>query len=163
MISSSSVTRLGISGHQMVPAAAHAPVVAGLREAVTGVGAELIGVTALAAGTDQLFASEVLAAGGRLYVVLPCQGYEETFKATDRSTYWHLLEQAVTRETLQFDEPSEEAFYAAGRRVVDLCQRLLVVWDGQPARGLGGTADVVAYACQQGRDLQIIWPPGVSR
>jgi hypothetical protein len=155
--------RLGVSGHQVLPAAALCPVVAELREAVTEAGAGLIGVTSLAAGSDQLFASEVLAAGGHLHAVLPCRDYEETLRAGDRATYQQLLEQTVSIEVLLFEEPSEVAFYAAGRRVVDLCQRLLAVWDGQPARGLGGTADIVTYARQQGRDVRVIWPAGVSR
>jgi hypothetical protein len=27
------------------------------------------------------------------------------------------------------------------------------VWDGEPAKGLGGTGDVVGYAVQKGKDL----------
>jgi hypothetical protein len=33
---------------------------------------------------------------------------------------------------------------------------LIAVWDGLPARGLGGTADVVAYAKQCGRPVEVI-------
>ena len=33
-----------------------------------------------------------------------------------------------------------------GRAVVDCSSVLVAVWDGQPSRGLSGTADVVAYA-----------------
>jgi predicted Rossmann fold nucleotide-binding protein DprA/Smf involved in DNA uptake len=154
---------LGVSGHQALPAAAVRPVIAGLREAVAEAGTEPIGVTSLAAGSDQLFATEILAAGGQLHAVLPCQGYEHMLEEADRAPYRRLLEQARVVETLLFEKPSEAAFYAAGRRVVELSERLLAVWDGQPARGLGGTADVVAYARQQGREVWVIWPAGVSR
>lgn len=156
-------THLGVSGHQALPAAAIGPVIIGLREAVNEAGAELIGITSLAVGSDQLFATEVLAAGGHLHAVLPCQGYEEMLEETDRARYRRLLEQAQAIETLPFEEPSEDAFYAAGRRVVERCQRLLAIWDGQPAQGMGGTADIVAYARQQGREIRVIWPAGVSR
>jgi len=37
------------------------------------------------------------------------------------------------------------------------------VWDGQPARAYGGTADVVAYAREHGTPVRVIWPPGAER
>jgi hypothetical protein len=37
-----------------------------------------------------------------------------------------------------------------GKVVVDRAEVLIAVWDGLPARGLGGTADVVAYAGSAG-------------
>ena len=37
-------------------------------------------------------------------------------------------------------------YLAAGCRVAALADLLLAVWDGEPARGRGGTADVVAFA-----------------
>jgi hypothetical protein len=37
------------------------------------------------------------------------------------------------------------------------------VWDGQPARGYGGTADVVAYAKRTGVPYSVIWPEGATR
>jgi hypothetical protein len=39
----------------------------------------------------------------------------------------------------------------------------LAVWDGKPARGYGGTADVVADAKTRGIPVTIIWPPGATR
>lgn len=33
-----------------------------------------------------------------------------------------------------FSEPNEEAFFAAGRAVVDDCERLFAVWDGRQAK-----------------------------
>jgi hypothetical protein len=155
--------RLGVTGHQELPSAALSSVAASIRSAVAQAERGLIGVTSLAAGSDQLFAQEVLAAGGRLHAVIPCERYEKTFAPPDRETYRELLEQAAFRETLPFAEPSELAYYSAGRRVVDLCEQLLAVWDGQPARGFGGTADVVAYACERARDVKVLWPPGITR
>lgn len=156
-------TRLGVTGHQVLPAVALGSVLDGLRQAIGQAGPGMIGVSSLAAGADQLFAGEVIAAGGSLHVVLPCQRYEATLHGADRDRYRELLELAQVVERLPFDEPTEAAFYAAGRRVVDLCDQLLAVWDGQPARGFGGTADVVAYAHQRGCDVRIIWPAGVRR
>jgi hypothetical protein len=50
-----------------------------------------------------------------------------------------------------------------GRAVVDRSSVLIAVWDGQPSRGLGGTADVVTYARQRGVPITVIWPKGASR
>lgn len=158
-----SQVRLGVSGHQVLPVAATKYVCGAIKALLSDAGENLVGVTSLAAGSDQLFARLVLAAGGQLHAVLPSQHYEETFTAEDREEFERLIALAETHEVLPFDAPSEQAFYAAGRRVVDLCDRLVAVWDGQPSRGLGGTADVVAYAQREARDVQVIWPAGVVR
>ncbi|MFG2222777.1 hypothetical protein [Streptomyces sp. NPDC048644] len=46
---------------------------------------------------------------------------------------------------------------------VGLVDRLIAVWDGQPARGYGGTADVVAYARSTGVPVEVVWPDGATR
>jgi hypothetical protein len=51
----------------------------------------------------------------------------------------------------------------AGRTVADRCDLLLAVWDGQPAAGLGGTADVVSHATYRGKSVEVVWPEGSSR
>jgi hypothetical protein len=134
-----------------------------VREELAGV-AQLVGVCSLAAGADQLFARLVLEEGGKISVVVPCRHYETTFKrATDRRAFHALLRRAARVEQLEFEEPSEEAYFAAGRRVVDQSERLIAVWDGQRARGLGGTADVVRYARGCGHEVVVIWPDGLAR
>lgn len=159
------MTRLGVTGHQAIPDVALDFVAEGITGQVSAVSpADLVvGVTSLAAGADQLFATIVIRCGGSLHVVVPASGYETTFNGKDRSEFSRLLQLASEVERLPFDAPTEEAFFAAGKRVVDLCDVLLAVWDGEPSRGLGGTADVVRYACQAGRDVRIIWPAGVTR
>jgi hypothetical protein len=123
----------------------------------------IIGVTSLAAGADQLFARAVLAAGGRLHAVIPASGYESTFEIDDSASFRELLALSAERLQLPFERPSEQAYWAAGREVVRRSDRLLAIWDGQPAGGLGGTADVVGYARQLGRTVDVIWPAGASR
>jgi hypothetical protein len=51
----------------------------------------------------------------------------------------------------------------AGRRLVDDADEIIAVWDGKPARGYAGTADVVRYAISRGRPIHVIWPPGAGR
>jgi hypothetical protein len=126
-------------------------------------GGMLWGITSLAIGADQLFAELVLRSSGRLHVIIPAMRYETTFDARGLSRYQVLLGAAVEVERLEFEDPTEESFLAAGKRVVDLCSTLLAVWDGRPSRGLGGTADVVHYAESVGRRVHVIWPTGVAR
>lgn len=46
---------------------------------------------------------------------------------------------------LPYSKP-EEAFLACGKAVADWTDILIAIWDGRPAKGRGGTGDVVAYA-----------------
>jgi hypothetical protein len=114
----------------------------------------LTGVTSLAIGADQLFAEVVLALKGELEAVIPFADYERTFdKETDLARY-RLLKAASKRvEILPDSVTDDEAYLNAGRRVTDLSDLLVAVWDGQPARGLGGTADVVSYAARCGKPV----------
>ncbi|MDP9409092.1 MAG: hypothetical protein M3P70_01075 [Actinomycetota bacterium] len=157
--------RLGITGHQSIPGAALEFVAERLAREIASVSpAEpVVGVTSLAAGADQLFAAIVIRGGGSLHVVVPASGYETTFDNEGRREFRRLLESASEVEVLPYEAPTEEAFFAAGKRVVHLCDVLLAVWDGEPSRGLGGTADVVRFARQSGRDVRVIWPAGVTR
>jgi hypothetical protein len=123
-----------------------------------------VGVCSLAAGADQLFARTIIGHHGELQVVIPSRGYEATFvDDTDRQQYLRLLEKATRLIELDIAAPSEEAYFAAGQRVVEMCDHLVAIWDGEVARGLGGTADVVSYARELGRPLTVIWPGGVTR
>lgn len=109
------------------------------------------GYTCLAAGADQLFGDILCSRGVSFTVVIPSENYERAF-ASDaaRTHYLELLEQAAERISLPFAEPGPDAFMAASRRVVSCVATLIAIWDGRAAKGLGGTADVVAYAREQG-------------
>jgi hypothetical protein len=156
--------RIGVTGHQDIPLQAREYVTRGTNRILEGLNQELVGISSLAAGGDQVFASIVLERGGRLEVVLPCIGYETTFSRPEDLRQFHaLLERAATVETLSFDAPSDEAYLAAGCRVVDLSELLLAIWDGQAAKGKGGTADIVEYARRRGTRLEIVWPKGITR
>lgn len=139
-------TRLGISGHQDLSDVSAWPWV---RQALETIVAEqptpVEAVSSLARGADQMLAEIVLNAGGSLYAVLPFPGYERTFSGEYLDRFRALAAQAQ-REVRQPAENDEASFWSAGQRVVDLSSLLIAVWDGKPARGLGGTADVVRYA-----------------
>lgn len=151
-------TRLGISGHQDLADAAAWPWV---RQALQAIVAEyeapIQAVSSLARGADQLFCEVVLGAGGSIYAVIPFPGYERTFKGEHLDRYRALAAKSH-REMLPPQADDEASFWAAGQRVVDLAAVLIAVWDGKPARGLGGTGDVVRYATDRQRPVVHIDP-----
>lgn len=52
---------------------------------------------------------------------------------------------------LPSQECSEDAYLAAGHWVVDHSDLMMLMWNGYPAVGRGGTADVASYARSLGR------------
>jgi hypothetical protein len=155
--------RFGVTGHRILPPTIVDRAVQHWRQ-VLPPGDRLHGVSNLADGADQLFASHVLAAGGTLEVVLPCEGYAGSLIADEsRTRFEDLRRAAATVVTMPYPEPSDEAFLAAGQELVDRCDHLFALWDGQPARGMGGTADVVTYAKTRGRPVTVLWVTGVVR
>ncbi|MDP9815703.1 hypothetical protein [Spirilliplanes yamanashiensis] len=121
-------------------------------------------MSCLAEGADQLFAAHVLAAGGVLEAILPCENYASSLVTEDgRARLAELRRAAGSVVTLPYPRPSEQAFLAAGQAVVERCDHLFAVWDGRPARGMGGTADVVDYARARGCPVTVLWVDGVLR
>ena len=156
--------KVGITGHQDIPRHAAGLVRTMLTQALADQPDPLSCVTSLADGADQMCAALVLKRGGSLHAVVPCAGYEKSFATTAAARRFRtLLAQSAAVETLPFPEPSEQAFLAAGRRVVELSDLLIAVWDGRPSRGPGGTADIVAYARQLNVKVSVIWPQGLTR
>jgi hypothetical protein len=155
--------RFGVTGHQILPPRIVDCAVQHWRQ-VLPVGAQLCGVSNLAEGADQLFAAHVLAAGGVLEAILPCEDFASSLVTDDgRARLAALRRAAGTVVTLPYPRPSEQAFLAAGQAVVERCDHLFAVWDGRPGRGPGGTADVVAYARARGRPVTVLWVDGVLR
>jgi hypothetical protein len=159
------VTRIGCTGHQTLSPATRREVAAEIAAALARHGDDdLVGLSSLAEGADQLFAFAVWAAGGRFHAVIPCRNYGQSFRsAAARTTYENFLDFAAGSDTLDFEGPSEAAFLAAGHEVADHCDLLVAVWDGAVAAGTGGTADVVDYAKSRDIETLIIWPPGARR
>jgi hypothetical protein len=157
------MTRVGVTGHRELPYRTHRLVSAAIAAELRRFRA-LHGISCLAEGADQIFAEEVLRAGGALTVVIPSADYGRGFATSaGKATYRELRAQAEEVIELPFSSPSEEAYWAAGRRVVGLADVLLAVWDGSPSKGVGGTADVVAFADERGVPTTVMWPAGARR
>lgn len=140
--------RVGITGHQRLKGpSGWDKVRQEIDEALARLEGPLVGITCLAVGADQVFADVVLRRGGSVEAIIPFEGYEQKFEDGPlKEAYRQLLGQATRVEVLGRHTSDEEAYFEAGKRVVDLSEVVLAVWDGRPAAGLGGTADVVKYA-----------------
>ena len=159
------VARIGITGHTNLSAATVPLVADGIRAALAGCPtAELVGVSCLARGADQVFARIVLDLGGRLDVVLPAADYRQRQVAADNTAEFdELLGRATSVHTMPFPVSGEQAYMAAGEHVLAGVDALVAVWDGGPSGGYGGTADVVAAARQRGLAVTVVWPERAAR
>jgi hypothetical protein len=157
------MTRVGITGHRDLPEPTCELVSAAIASHLVRFDS-IDGISSLAEGADQIFAEQVLKAGGTLTVVVPSAHYTRSFETVaGNATYRRLRAKAKEAIELPFGAPSEEAYWAAGQRVVGLAEVLLAVWDGTASQGLGGTADVVAFAAERGVPTTVVWPPGSRR
>jgi hypothetical protein len=118
---------------------------------------KLCALSPLAEGADRLVAREVLRfPGAELEALLPLAkaDYLKDFKTpASREEFEELLSRAVRIIELPSASSRSEAYLQAGRYVVDHCDILIALWDGKPAGGRGGTAEIVEYARRQRRAL----------
>lgn len=155
---------VGITGHQNLSERCVELVRVEIERRLDGIDHPFVGLTSLAAGADQVFAAAVLQAGGQLSVVLPSDQIEASFQdPSDLARFQDLVARADEIVRMPFSEPGEEAYWAAGQAIAERSDLMLAVWDGRPAGGLGGTADVVKYARERGTAVAVIWPDGCER
>jgi hypothetical protein len=119
----------------------------------------LTALSALAEGSDRIFAQTALSLGYGLDVLLPFTSadYETTFSdVSETPVYRDLLAKAdsVTVHPGSLAD-STAAYEAIGRQTVEGCDILVAVWDGKPAAGRGGTPEIIQYALDRGRP--VIW------
>jgi hypothetical protein len=124
----------------------------------------LLGITCLARRADQLFARAVLNMGGDMEVVFPASDYADRIpNAESRARFDDFMSKASAVHTMPFAVAGPEAYMAASKRLLQLCDLLVAVWDGRPANGTGGTADAVQYAKDHERKTIVVWPPNARR
>jgi hypothetical protein len=159
------VTRIGITGHSNLTGNSAQVVRGALADALAPYrDADLVGISCLARGADQLFASAVLEVGGRVEVVLPSADYRENkVKPHERDSFDELLIRADSVRYMPHRSAGRAAYEAANQTLISQADRLFAVWDGQPADGHGGTGDAVETARLRGLPVEVIWPDGVRR
>lgn len=116
-------------------------------------------ISPLAEGADRLVASVAMEIGYKLDVALPFAQaeYAKDFSdAASRTDFDRLLSEGVPedRAALALDgargDNETRSYEAVGRLVVRNCDLLIAVWNGRPARGRGGTGDIVRFAARFG-------------
>jgi hypothetical protein len=155
--------RIAISGHRGLNANTIDLIDQAIREKLSEQPESITGLSCLADGTDQIFARAVVNLGGTLEVVIPAEKYRAGLPVEAHAEYDDLLAHAAAVYQLPFTESTSESHMAASKLMIDKADELYAVWDGKPARGYGGTADVVAYARDHGTAVQVIWPNGATR
>jgi hypothetical protein len=122
---------------QLVPSSPHTPVLFTV-------------ISPLAEGADRLVAREVLKDEGadlEVPLPLPRAEYLRDFQSDEsKREFEGLLSQAREVTELGPSESREAAYESVGRYVVDRCDVLIALWDGEGSRGQGGTAEIVEYA-----------------
>jgi 8-oxo-dGTP pyrophosphatase MutT (NUDIX family) len=147
--------RIGFRGHQdLVNEATRAFVAQSLRELLItyreqaqACNHELLLYAALAPGADQLCIATAHELAISVEAVIPCAEYEGIFKGEDAVSIYHqLLARCRKIHQLPAQHCSDEAFLEAGHWIVEHADLVLIVWNGYPAGGKGGAADVASYA-----------------
>jgi len=126
----------------------------------------LVVISALAEGADRLVAHRMMKRGAELEVVLPLEAddYKEDFGTVEsRTRFDDLCEAARLVTVISSVDDRELAYRQVGRALVDHCDVLIAVWDGQPPHRVGGTADTVGYARERGVPFVWIATDGTQR
>ncbi|MBI5771426.1 MAG: hypothetical protein HZA93_26870 [Verrucomicrobia bacterium] len=151
---------VGFTGHRQLkdPAAVERVIRETLRGLRTEAGVEWLALSSIAEGADMLFARSALRLGMGWEAVLPLPPAE--FRADFHPEKWRdvetLLAEAEHVRVIGERSHRDDAYLDCGMETVNHCDLLLTVWNGEPSRGRGGTAEIVAYARDMGRPVIVI-------
>jgi hypothetical protein len=157
----SRVRVIGFAGHRAISdaSATKAAIRASLREFCENADGMVIGRASAAAGADLLFLECCRDLGLAYSIVLPFpkDRFRDDF---DDDAEWEraesLMAAASYTEVAPGNEIAPEAYHLAAREILDVADAMLFFWDGQPARGIGGTAETVTEARKRRVPLRII-------
>lgn len=155
--------RIGFTGHRKLenPAEVANQIRNSIREILDKSGAtKFQAVTCIASGGDSIFADVALEMGGDLKIVMPmpADDYLDDFEGGDVAIFKKLVSNDRTptlitdRKPLSTEERND-LYLRAGEKVVDNCDYLIAVWDGEKSKGKGGTGNIVAYGKAKGVDV----------
>jgi hypothetical protein len=116
-------------------------------------------ISSLAEGSDRMVAEAGLKVGFGLQAVLPFASdeYAHDFATPEsRATFTRLL--ACASAIVELPGAAEDrprAYEAAGLFMLAHTDVLVAIWDGEPAAGVGGTAEIVDRAIADG--ILVVW------
>jgi hypothetical protein len=117
-------------------------------------------VCALAEGADRMAAEAALERGIALRALLPFPAAEYAKDFPDMASQVQFREMMAMAErviALAGDGGDRESAYeAAGLAMLDGADILIAVWDGQPAAGRGGTAQILEQADRSGMPVLVV-------
>ncbi|WP_293957371.1 MULTISPECIES: hypothetical protein [unclassified Sphingobacterium] len=149
---------LGITGHQKLEVYDKKWIISEIKRFLIKNDVEK-GISCLAAGADQIFCDELINYNIKFDVVIPCHDYKLTFSDNkDLEHYNSLINFSNKIFKLEFDKPSETAFYEAGIEIVRQSDSIIAIWDGEQAKGLGGSGDIVKLALNGNKNVYHINP-----
>jgi len=123
---------------------------------------DLLAISAVAAGSDTLFAEEAFNQHIPLKLMLPfsIEEYRKDFKGMELYQLEKLLSaneyEIVHPQNISTADERNDAYLQTGKRMVDIADIVLAVWNGKPANGKGGTGDIVNYAVEKGKKVHYI-------
>lgn len=123
----------------------------------------LTAVSSLAEGADRLVARRVLdRPDGRLVALLPLEPDDFATDFESDASVREFNELLAAADEVQVipadpaDASREAAYERAGLAVLAGCDVLVALWDGEPSRGRGGTAELVEQARGSGHLVEVI-------
>jgi hypothetical protein len=126
-----------------------------------------VGYSSIAIGADDIFASVVQNKFKKeLKIVLPFESSEyrkDFIGAIDLQNYEKWINtigvaEVVTKKIPLNQDERNEAYYEAGKFIVNSCDYMIVVWDELKPKGKGGTSEILGYIsqCATIKNLEII-------
>lgn len=129
-----------------------------LRGMAKDCGKDIFAYSAFAIGADQLFAEAALGLQVPLVGLAPFEEYPEDFEGDDRTRFEKFLNYCVRVEKRPPKKRSNKAHFNTGKWMVKQCDSVVAVWDGQRAKGVGGTGDVVKFGTEKSKEVMVIDP-----
>jgi len=122
----------------------------------------IYGVSSAAVGGDLVFAESCIQTGIPVRILLPFSKdqFREDFDEPTWKRSEAVMQQAISVEVIGGGQSAQESYYDCGIETVQQSQMLVALWNGNPARGLGGTAEIVDFAKEQARPL--VWIHSVT-
>jgi hypothetical protein len=150
---------VGFTGHRSLPDPERIAALIGVELAALGgkIHGKLAAISSIASGGDTLFVEEALKLNLPWIALLPFprDEFAKDFQPAEWERAARCLSNAIVEELWSATPDRPNAYHDLGIKMIDECDILIAVWDGETSRGRGGTADMVEYARQ--RKTPLIW------